>query len=1225
MGFIVFLLCIAVSVLIINTVTLHNYHKKHEEELHNLRVYSKDLNDKLSFLYSIVKDADMVPGVKPSANNNVRQEEKKTGVDLTKTAAEQQKGETSSARKIESPVSSASRPMPKSVRTSELTVKPVHPTNMPQHTFAAAQTQPAQVSAQRTAQPVTPAARPQQTFAATQTQPAQVSAQHTAQPVTPAAQPVTLAAQPQQAFAAAQTQTAQPSAQNNSQPVRTAFRQQAYQAQPDRPAPVIKKKPHIEEWLGARLFNIAASLLIFIGLILFCTLSTEVVTNNMKMGAMFAVSGGFIAVGAFLSRKDRSIFPLGMLGTGFGSFFISILLSHIYFHSLNDIAAFGLILVWSAFALYLSRRLDSVMLSVTAHIGTAISICFAYSMGFTPEKVIILTIYQFAAIAVIIIGNIFCCRKTYRFGLIMTQCLLVYTSIAMSVAFSQKFIMPGSISVAAAIVIYTVQFLAISFVSYLVSTSAAALEKENNTKLGTLAVIIHLLNKIFWIAGTLSTVAFITHYICRNAYHTDVLIPTTIAVTAALLLHLCLTVFMEEKLSFSAGLSTLSMWFISSTIVITLMVGAQNVGAPFLFIYALILIGIFKLTKNTGVDYIATLVLIIEAAYMCFYGYFKLENVWISIPYMVAIGAVLLLLWFVQDGKHKQNYFKYMKIAEYLWISASIIPINASQYSDISVPLIVSEFALMNIICYFIKFGSENEPELRMVVKAESLLTVYIGIFILSYEYINTLGNNNIIKAVFCVMLFVLTLIQCYEFIRTNINLFQAIAAATAAGYFTFLAIGFQEYFKPFEYFASTLKCMPFFFLFSVILIGIYLINKNRNLTIYIWPALLIDMLFMGFSGYRLLISEAYTNSTHYLNIGLHIVLTGVALAHAAAVLGLTFLLSDDTVITEKIKNSDFQRYVSFLWINLAFPMIAFNYLNKTGLNDYKWVVAMMILTAVNTAVFALNYQGEFHSTFNYVVRIVSAVVFYMALPSISDSHNSIPRYAASVVLMLFCAALFFVKSKEILKHDPSLMHQLYVGINSTIFVNIACSGLSSEYDFAYIFSIVTMIAALVCIIVGFAAKAKGIRIYGLVVIMLCIIKLVTIDISGADSLARVMSFIVGGIICFIISGIYNRMEKHFKAQEQEAVPVMQAVSANGAPVSAVSAPIDTSVTTAVNAPVENTMQASPENQLPVTETPAETAQENIPETTAKTDAPAKQDNTPTENTDNTDNNSDAQ
>ncbi len=1120
---------IAVIVLMIVVINLSSKVKKYQNEMKTVRDQLRDLYSKSFYLYDLVNT-----GPENDKQDAAEPQKPAAGVDLAKNPPQPARQDTPAEKPFAAAVTDIS-PAAGAAAVSEAPSQPVQI-----HTPYAA---PQPVSAQTSYQP---APKPAPVYSA----PAQNA------PVRPA-------------------------------PVRPA---------PVRPAPAVRKR-HFEEWLGTRLFNIAASLLIFIGLILFCTLSTEQVTNTMKMIAMFIVSGGFIAVGAFLARKDKSVFPLGMLGCGFGTFFITILLSHIYFHSLEDIPAFALILVWSAFALFMSRKLNSIMLSVTAHIGTAVSICFAFTLGFTAERVIFLTVYQLAAIAVIIAGNIFCCRKTYRFGLIMSQCLLVYTSVAMSSAFSEKFIMPQSISVTAAIVIYAIQFIAISFVSYLVSTSAAALEGEGlkllsgkfadkaeafdarsqSSKMTAAATAIHLVNKVLWTSGTIASVGCITYYICRNAFHTNVVLPTASALVIAALLHLFLTLILEQKLSFSAHLSIISVWFISVMTSVSLFAAAHNTGLPFVFVYALLLAGLFKLTKLKGVAPVSAAVLFFEAVYMTFYGFFKIENVWISIPYMVGIGAVLLLLWFIQSGESKQRTFKYMKIAEYLWLSVSIISINASEFSSISFPLIMSEFALMNIICYFIKFGGENEPDLRTVVKAESLLTVYVGIFALS---VPILGDNNIIKAVFVVMTALITAVYVYDFAKSKNLALKAAAAFTVAVFTTSLSFGFSDYFKPFYIYAVTLNCTPFFFVFTAALLAIYLLTKDSRLSPFIWATMVLDMLCMGLAGYGKLVLYTVTQDGH--DLPLHMIMTGISLAHASLMLGLSFLMGsldeNSSVMPDSVKN--LSKYVSYFWINLAYPSIAFWAFARTSISSYRWAAAMILLTAVNTAVYALKYHGKKGTAFNIAVRITSAAAFYIALPTLSQTASTAGEYTATILLMLSCVALFFVKARESLRENPGIWVQVFVGISATFLVNCACNGLSSTYDFSYIFSVITMITALICIIIGFASKAKGLRVYGLIVVMICIIKLVTADISGADSLARVVAFVVGGIVCFIISGIYNALEKKLKDDStpvMQQIPVMQTVSANGAPINAVTAPIADPAPAAGNAPVESAPQAAPE------------------------------------------------
>ena len=48
----------------------------------------------------------------------------------------------------------------------------------------------------------------------------------------------------------------------------------------------------------------------------------------------------------------------------------------------------------------------------------------------------------------------------------------------------------------------------------------------------------------------------------------------------------------------------------------------------------------------------------------------------------------------------------------------------------------------------------------------------------------------------------------------------------------------------------------------------------------------------------------------------------------------------------------------------------------------------------------------------------------------------------------------------------------------------------------------------------------------GLILTIGCILKLVTFDASGASTLTRVLAFIAGGLICFVISAAYTYAER---------------------------------------------------------------------------------------------------
>ncbi|MBO4347837.1 MAG: hypothetical protein J5840_09400 [Lachnospiraceae bacterium] len=72
-----------------------------------------------------------------------------------------------------------------------------------------------------------------------------------------------------------------------------------------------------------------------------------------------------------------------------------------------------------------------------------------------------------------------------------------------------------------------------------------------------------------------------------------------------------------------------------------------------------------------------------------------------------------------------------------------------------------------------------------------------------------------------------------------------------------------------------------------------------------------------------------------------------------------------------------------------------------------------------------------------------------------------------------------------------------------------------------YVSSIVGIVLAVGCIVLGFAMKMKGVRIYGLVISMIMIFKLSLIDFEKSSVVAYAVSFLIAGISCLIISMLY--------------------------------------------------------------------------------------------------------
>ncbi|MCL2889166.1 MAG: DUF2339 domain-containing protein, partial [Eggerthellaceae bacterium] len=99
-------------------------------------------------------------------------------------------------------------------------------------------------------------------------------------------------------------------------------------------------------------------------------------------------------------------------------------------------------------------------------------------------------------------------------------------------------------------------------------------------------------------------------------------------------------------------------------------------------------------------------------------------------------------------------------------------------------------------------------------------------------------------------------------------------------------------------------------------------------------------------------------------------------------------------------------------------------------------------------------------------------------------------------------------------------------GLVFTVLVLSSIYGLTKWLDEPYVLSIVCMAVALVCIVAGFLTVIKPLRLYGLILVMMSVMKLAFVDVFYAESVMRVVAFIVGGLICFGINMLYNNMVK---------------------------------------------------------------------------------------------------
>ena len=112
------------------------------------------------------------------------------------------------------------------------------------------------------------------------------------------------------------------------------------------------------------------------------------------------------------------------------------------------------------------------------------------------------------------------------------------------------------------------------------------------------------------------------------------------------------------------------------------------------------------------------------------------------------------------------------------------------------------------------------------------------------------------------------------------------------------------------------------------------------------------------------------------------------------------------------------------------------------------------------------------------------------------------------------------------------------IEILSGIGLTVAAVGLLTPYDWfvardswwpwGFPTSLACMVVALIIVGLGLWARAKPLRLYGLVVVIICVLKLVTLDLGSVNSITRVVAFLGGAAVCFGISALYNYAARHF-------------------------------------------------------------------------------------------------
>ncbi len=196
---------------------------------------------------------------------------------------------------------------------------------------------------------------------------------------------------------------------------------------------------------------------------------------------------------------------------------------------------------------------------------------------------------------------------------------------------------------------------------------------------------------------------------------------------------------------------------------------------------------------------------------------------------------------------------------------------------------------------------------------------------------------------------------------------------------------------------------------------------------------------------------------------------------------------------------------------------------------DVAQIVSFLAVVLFNVGMFKSSFgtnlaTGEREK--GIVYNIINAICMLVGLVFIGY-HNDMGIWHMLIIVATLAA--FMVNAKNILDKRDNMIAGIYVGIKFLVLMVVILESFESAN---YVVSIACFVMAIVSIVIGFVGEYKSLRIFGLVLSMISTFKLIMVDISYADSLGNALSFFASGVLCFVISLIYNYIDGKMQKKE---------------------------------------------------------------------------------------------
>ena len=167
---------------------------------------------------------------------------------------------------------------------------------------------------------------------------------------------------------------------------------------------------------------------------------------------------------------------------------------------------------------------------------------------------------------------------------------------------------------------------------------------------------------------------------------------------------------------------------------------------------------------------------------------------------------------------------------------------------------------------------------------------------------------------------------------------------------------------------------------------------------------------------------------------------------------------------------------------------------------------------------------------------IVSGMVAMLALATLSWADAA----SSSVWMLLLVAVALGLGASAtwlLLPWRRSAEVCLSLAIGNSLLMWFAVMVATEVGPGSVLISVLVLLTGGACIVLGFGARLTILRHYGLTLVLLSVLKLAVMDVASQNSIIRVISLAAAGVVCFVLSLLYNRFAQE-QRREHDQVPM---------------------------------------------------------------------------------------